>query len=53
MEVLFIAAVLYLIPTITAQAREQKDVGSIFALNRWLGWTFLEWVIALVWALKN
>lgn len=49
--VLLIALALYLLPTIVAQARRHRSTGAIFALNLLLGWTFLFWVLALVWAL--
>jgi cation transport ATPase len=38
----------YFLPTIVG-ARKANS-GAIFALNLFLGWTFLGWVIALVWA---
>jgi hypothetical protein len=31
----------------------KRNASAIIALNLLLGWTFLGWVIALVWALKK
>jgi len=49
--VLFIAALLYLLPTLFAAARGNSNTLAIFALNLLLGWTVLGWVLALVWSL--
>ncbi|MCO6442345.1 MAG: superinfection immunity protein [Nitrococcus mobilis] len=48
---LFLAA--YLLPWIVAAARKHHNVWAIFMLNLALGWTFLGWVWALVWAFMN
>lgn len=40
---------IYFIPSIIGM--QKKNAGAIFALNLFLGWTFIGWVIALVWAL--
>jgi hypothetical protein len=42
---------LYLLPTLVADSRHHKNVWAIGALNLLLGWTFLGWILALVWAL--
>jgi hypothetical protein len=44
---------MYFLPTILAAARSKRDAGAIFVLNLFLGWTFLGWIVALVWALKH
>jgi hypothetical protein len=44
---------LYLIPTWAARGCHHKNVTAICALNVLLGWTFVGWVVALVWALKK
>jgi hypothetical protein len=51
---------IYFFPTLMALrawsgtgAPPKKNVGAIFALNLLLGWTFVGWVIALVWALTK
>jgi hypothetical protein len=43
-------ALVYFFPTLVARASHHHNVGAIFVLNLFLGWTFLGWVIALVWA---
>ncbi len=50
MELLIVALVLYFLPTVVASCRAHHNAGAIFALNLLLGWTFLGWVLALVWA---
>lgn len=50
---LFLAVVsigIYFIPTIVAGVREQPNGISIFILNLFLGWTYVGWVVCLVWA---
>jgi len=46
-----IAFCIYFLPTFVA--RDHKNGNSIAVLNLFLGWTFLGWVVALVWAFKN
>ena len=41
----------YFAPSFIAVAREHHQLAAIVALNLFLGWTFLGWVISLVWAL--
>ena len=49
---LFLAFVLgdYFLPAIVAKMRGHHNAMSIFLLNLFLGWTFVGWVVALVWA---
>ena len=42
----------YFLPSIIALARSKRNLLSIFLLNLFLGWTFVGWVVALVWAVK-
>jgi hypothetical protein len=44
---------MYFLPTILAIARSKRDLIAILVLNLLLGWTFIGWIIALVWALKQ
>jgi len=44
---------IYLIPTIIALDKRHIDTLAIFILNLLLGWTFVGWVIAMVWACKK
>ncbi|MEN9945340.1 MAG: hypothetical protein RLY18_1298 [Pseudomonadota bacterium] len=43
----------YFLPVAIAFYRKRTNTGAIFALNLFLGWSFIGWVIALVWALKD
>lgn len=47
----FLAAAIYLIPSIIAVRRHHRNLPALIALNVLLGWTFFGWVAALVWAL--
>jgi hypothetical protein len=49
MMTLLILLALYFLPTIIA--RDKKGVTGIFLLNFFLGWTFIGYIIALIWAL--
>lgn len=41
---------IYFLPTFVASSRKHANFTSIFLVNLLLGWTFLGWVAALVWA---
>jgi hypothetical protein len=41
----------YFVPTLLAARLKHRNIAAIFALNFCLGWTFIGWVVALVWAL--
>ena len=43
----------YFIPTLVAYKRGHKNSTAIKWLNILLGWTFIGWVISLVWALTK
>jgi hypothetical protein len=43
----------YLIPSIIAAKSNHPNKGTIIALNILAGWTFIVWVISLVWALTK
>jgi hypothetical protein len=43
----------YWIPTLIAFVRHHPSAGGIAVLNLLLGWTFIGWVVALVWALSD
>jgi cytochrome c biogenesis protein CcdA len=42
---------IYFLPTIIASLRNHKNLAALFALNVFLGWVVVGWVVALVWAL--
>lgn len=44
---------LYFLPAIIASARRHNQRVAIFWLNLFLGWTFLGWIAAFVWAFTN
>lgn len=46
------SVLLHFLPTIIAAARHKQNTLSIFLLNVFLGWSFIGWVIALVWAVS-
>jgi hypothetical protein len=50
---LLFAVAIYFLPGIIAAARHKRNTVSIFALNLFLGWSLIGWVIALVWALAQ
>jgi hypothetical protein len=41
----------YFLPTIIAAARRCKSILGIILVNIFTGWTFIGWVISLVWSL--
>lgn len=45
-----LAIALYLLPSIVASRRHHHNATAIFILNLFLGWTFLGYIVALVWA---
>lgn len=52
--VLFVIVIpFYFLPTIIALARKKNNRTAIFVLNFFLGWTFLGWIVSLVWALTS
>jgi hypothetical protein len=44
---------LYFVPILVARRRQHETIAGIAALNILLGWTFIGWVVALVWALSK
>lgn len=44
---------IYFIPTGIAMIKGRQNSLAIFALNLFLGWSIIGWVVALVWALKS
>jgi hypothetical protein len=45
----FSLALLFL-PTLVAKSRRHPNVLPIFLVNLFLGWTFVGWLVAFVWA---
>lgn len=50
---LSIVSVGYFIPTTVAIIKKKTDTTAIVMLNLFLGWTFIGWVVALVWATRQ
>jgi hypothetical protein len=51
---LIVASILiYFLPALIARRRLHRNATAILVLNWFLGWTFLGWVIALIWAFTN
>lgn len=44
--------VIYFLPWIVAYQRDHHQCNSIGLLNLFLGWTFIGWVISLVWSVS-
>jgi membrane protease subunit (stomatin/prohibitin family) len=51
--VVFVGAFFYFIPTIVANSKHKSNTSAIFVLNLVLGWTFVGWLVALIWAVSN
>ena len=52
MEAIFLIVLfLYFIPSLIAGIRRKKNTTAITVLNAFFGWTFVGWVVALIWAL--
>lgn len=44
---------LYFLPAIIAKARKNSNTTGIFVLNLFLGWTFIGWIAAWIWAFSS
>lgn len=49
--IILILIILYFVPSIIA--RKTNSIFGIFLLNLLLGWTFLGWIGALIWAISS
>ena len=50
---IILSLILYFLPTIIAINKSKRNTGAIIALNFFLGFTVIGWVIALIWALTK
>ncbi len=50
---LIVGICFYFIPSIIALLRMKKNLVAIIALNFFLGWSLIGWVISLVWSLSS
>lgn len=48
-----VAPLAYFLPTIEAKLNNHTSVASLGLLNLFLGWTFIGWVAAYIWAFKK
>lgn len=48
-----VGLLIYFIPYIVAKQNKKQNAGAIGALNFFLGWTLVGWVVALVWAMSK
>jgi hypothetical protein len=48
-----VALILYFLPSMIAFARHHRNAVAILVLNLFLGWTFLGWIISLVWSFTS
>ena len=48
-----VALALYCVPSLIAVNKNKRNKNAIIALNLLLGWTFVGWVVALVWSLMQ
>jgi hypothetical protein len=48
-----ILSLFYLLPTGIAVGRARTNTAAIFALNLFLGWTLVGWVLSLVWSVAH
>ena len=46
-------AIIYMIPTILAADKKHRNVEAIACCNILLGWTFIGWCVALIWAVSE
>ena len=51
--IIILALFLYLLPSLVAVSNKKSNAGAIAALNILLGWSFLGWVVALIWSLSK
>ena len=50
---IFIVTLIYFLPSVIAFFRDRKNGCAIFALNLLGGWTFIGWLVALIWAISE
>jgi hypothetical protein len=44
---------LYFLPTIIAYRRKHRQKDPIFLINLFLGWTFICWIVSLIWSVSH
>ena len=51
--ILILISVTYFLPSVIALLRSKSNTFAIILLNIFLGWTFVGWVVALVWSVTS
>lgn len=51
--VILLAIGVYFLPVIFGTIRSVPNIGSVFVINLFLGWTFIGWVVALAMAARS
>ncbi len=46
---LILMGMLYFLPALVAISNKKRNAAAVLVLNLFLGWTFVFWVVALVW----
>jgi len=49
----FVAFFIHFLPTFIAGSRHVQNFWWIFLVNFFFGWTFIGWIVALIWALND
>lgn len=50
---ILIIVLVYFLPGIVGFSKGKNNAGAIFILNLFLGWSFIGWIVALIWATAN
>jgi len=53
LSMLFISLAVYCVPIIVAYVRKHRNIVAISILTVFLGWSFLGWLGAFLWALNS
>ena len=50
---LILVVAIYFLPWIMAYSRKHKQVEGIALTNLFFGWTFIGWLVALIWSVSQ
>ena len=53
MTIAVLCLIPYFLPTIVAVMRSHPSVGGIFVVNFFFGWTYIGWILCLIWAASD
>ena len=51
--IIILSLISYFLPTVIAMLRGKSNTFAILLLNLFLGWTFIGWIVALVWSVTS